>query len=184
MMLKPDSSFKGGFNGSESITFRMGKPILDDLRDEAEHKLKSINTLVNQIIKLYISWHKPAKKAGYGYFDKALISDMINLLSDEQIIKMAEQNYKLRFKDITLMLNSDISFLSYLEGILSWLEASAFNYKYNKNGDYRTLVLQFDMGRKWSLYFKTYMQFVLEYYKITDGQCEMTDNTVVIRIKN
>ncbi|MGN6629386.1 MAG: hypothetical protein ACTHKJ_05850 [Candidatus Nitrosocosmicus sp.] len=184
MMLKPDNNSKGVSNGSESITFRFQKSILDDLRDEAEHKLKSINTLVNQIIKLYITWHKPAKNAGYGYFDKVLVSDIISLLSDEQIIKVAEQNCKHRFKDIAWMLNLDGSFLSYLEGTFSWLEASGFNYKYNKNGDYKSLVLQFDMGRKWSLYFKTYMQQVLEHYKITESYCEMTDNTVIIKIKN
>ena len=39
------------------------------------------------------------------------------------------------------------------------------------------------MGRNWSLFFKTYMQLVLEYYKIKEAQCEMTDNTVIIKIK-
>ena len=40
------------------------------------------------------------------------------------------------------------------------------------------------MGRNWSLYFKTYVKLVVEYYKIKDSQCEMTDNTVIIKIKN
>jgi hypothetical protein len=104
-MLKPNARSKGNSERSESITFRMAKPILDELRQEAEHKLKSINTLVNQIVKLYITWHKPAKQAGYGYFDKVLVSDIINLLSDEQIVKMAEQYCKNRLKDIAFMLN-------------------------------------------------------------------------------
>lgn len=183
-MLKPKDYSKGKSDTSESITFRMGKPILDELRQEAEHKLKSINTLVNQIVKLYIIWHKPAKQAGFGYFDKVLVSDMINLLSDEQIVQLAEQYCNHRLKDIAFMLISENTFTSFIDGIISRLEASGFNYKYNVNGDYITLVIQFDMGRKWSLYFKSYMQKVLEYYKITDGQCEMTDNTVVIKTSN
>lgn len=185
-MLKPQGRSKGNSNASESITFRMGKPILDELRQEAEHKLKSINTLVNQIIKLYIIWHKPAKQAGFGYFDKVLVSDIINLLDDEQIVKMAEQYCKHRLKDIAFMLNSENTFSSFMNGIISWLEASSFNYKYNINNDNNsnTLVIQFEMGKNWSLFFKTYMQSVLEHYKITDGQCEMTDNTVMIRINN
>jgi hypothetical protein len=164
----------------------MTKPILDELRQEAEHKLKSINTLVNQIVKLYITWHKPAKQAGYGYFDKALVSDMINLLSDEQIVRMAEQYCKNRLKDIAFMLNGENTFSSFMESFISWLEASGYNYKYNinNNNNSNTLVIQFDMGKNWSLYFKTYMQLVLEYYEVTDGQCEMTENTVMIRINN
>jgi predicted HicB family RNase H-like nuclease len=53
-MLKPKEDSKRK-SESESITFRIGKPILNELQQEAEHKLKSINTLVNQIIKLYVN---------------------------------------------------------------------------------------------------------------------------------
>lgn len=133
-----------------------------------------------------MKWHKPAKQADYGYFDKVLVSDIINLLSDEQIVKMAEQYFKNRLKDIAFMLNSENTFPSFMDGIISWIEASGFNYKYNinNNNNSNTLIIQFDMGKNWSLFFKTYMQSVCEYYKIADRQCEMTDNTVVIKIKS
>jgi len=185
-MLNPSKYSKAKSEGSESITFRIGKPILDDLRQEAEHKLKSINTLVNQIIKLYIIWHKPAKQSGYGYFDNVLISSIINLLSDEQIVQMTEQYCKHRLKDMAYMLNSENTFLSYIEGTLSWLEASGFQYKYtnNNHGDYTTLVIQFDMGKNWSLFFKTYMHYVLEYYHVIDSECDLTENTVIIKTRN
>ena len=185
-MLNPSKYSKAKSEGSESITFRIGKPILDDLRQEAEHKLKSINTLVNQIIKLYIIWHKPAKQSGYGYFDNVLISNIINLLSEEQIVKMTEQYCKNRLKDMAYMLNSENTFSSYIEGTLSWLEASGFQYKYtnNNHGDYTTLVIQFDMGKNWSLFFKTYMHYVLEYYHIIDSECDLTENTVIIKTRN
>ena len=168
---------------SESITLRIGKPILDDLR-EANSKLKSVNTLVNQIIKTYIIWHKHAKKAGLAYFDNVLISDIINHLSDEQIIHIAEQYCKERLSDIEFMLNGENCFSSFLNGILIWLDASGFNYKYDTNGDFKTLLVNFNMGKNWSLYFKTYMQVVLEHYNITGANYEMTDNAVVIRIRN
>jgi hypothetical protein len=40
------------------------------------------------------------------------------------------------------------------------------------------------MGRNWSLFFKSYMQYVLEYYNITDSACDLTENVVIIKIKN
>jgi hypothetical protein len=87
---------------------------------------------------------------------------------------------------MTYMLRDDNSFSSFIDGILSWLEASGVNYKCNNNNnnDLQTLVIEFDMRRKWSLYFKTYMQYVLEYYNIANSQCDMTDNSVIIKIKN
>ena len=179
-----NDDFKEKFEKSESITFRMVKPVLDELRQESEHKLKSVNTLVNQIIKTYVSWHKPAKQAGIGYFDKVLVSDMINLLSDEQIVQLAQQHFKRRINDIVYMLENQTSFPPSFDSTINWIEASGFNYKYNANKEFKTLVIQFDMGRKWSLFFYTYIQLALEYYKITDSQCDMTENTVVIKIKN
>ena len=41
---------------TESLTLRLDKEMLDDLRIESEKKMVSINTMVNQIIKSYIKW--------------------------------------------------------------------------------------------------------------------------------
>ena len=142
---------------SESITFRIGKPILDDLRQEAKNALKSINTLVNQVIKTYVIWHKHAKKAGYIYFDNTLVSIALNHLSDKQITQIAEEYYKRRSKEVAFMLNGENSLSSFIDGTLRWLDASGFNYKYNNNDVSKTLIIRFNMGKKWSLYFKTYI---------------------------
>ena len=181
-MLKTKDNSKGK-SESESITFRIEKGALDELRQEAEQKLKSTNTLVNQIIKLYITWHKPAKKAGLGYFDNALVSEVMSYLNDEQIIQLTEKYCKQRLKDLVYMLNFENTFSSYMDGILTWLEVSGFRYKYNNVNNSSILVIQFDLGRNWSLFFKTHMQLVLEYFNIHDAQCEMTDNTVIIKIE-
>ena len=52
MRYNSNDDYKGKSEKNESITFRIGKSILDELRQEVEHKLKSVNTLVNQIMKI------------------------------------------------------------------------------------------------------------------------------------
>ena len=168
---------------SETITFRIGKPILNEIRDEAQNKLKSINTLVNQIITTYIVWHKPAKKAGFRYFDTALVLDLINSISEEQIDKIVENHCKVRLKEIILMLTGENTFSSFIKAIIKWLDVSEFNYKYDTNGNFKTLIIYFNMGRKWSLFYKSYLQSAIEYYKLIDVSCEMTDNSVIIKTK-
>ena len=37
---------------SETITLRFDKVILNDLRQESEQKMESLNTLINQIVKI------------------------------------------------------------------------------------------------------------------------------------
>ena len=77
---------------SESITLRFDKAILNELRDESEQKMESVNTLLNQIVKSYIRWHKPAKIAGLIYVNKFLYRDIVEQLPDETVNTIAN-NY-------------------------------------------------------------------------------------------
>ena len=168
---------------SESITFRLEKSILDELRQEATQKMESINTLVNQIIKSYMQWHKPAKKAGLAYFSKVLMTELLDSLSDDQIIRITQEFCNNNLLDINQMLRSENNIASFMDSLCSWLEASGYHYRFDNFGDFNIYVIQFDMGRKWSLYFKSQMQFVFEHYNIENTEVEMTNNTVVLKIK-
>jgi hypothetical protein len=168
---------------SESITFRLEKSVLDELRQEANQKMESINTLVNQIIKSYMQWHKPAKKAGLGYFSKVLISGLLDSLTDEQIDQITQEFCKNNLLDINQMLRSESNIESFMDSLCSWLEASGYHYRFDNFDDFNVYVIQFDMGRKWSLYFKTQMRFVFDYYNTKNAEVDMTNNTVVLKIK-
>ena len=188
-MSKPKATMQRKVEKSESITFRIEKTILNELRKEAGQRMESVNTLVNQIIKSYLQWHKPAKQAGLGYVSKALMSKTISYLTDEQVVQMTKEFCKNQLKDITFMLRTENTFSSFMNGLCSWLDASDYNYRIdsiddNDDGNTEVYIIHFDMGRNWSLYFKTQMEIVFEHYEITDSQCEMTDNTIVIKIKN
>jgi hypothetical protein len=155
-----------------------------ELRQEAEQKMESVNTLVNQIIKSYLQWHKPARKDGLGYVSKILMAKSINHLTEEQVIKMTEFCSN-ELKDITFMLRSENILSSFMDALFSWLDASGYNYRIDRVYDnVDTYIIQFDLGRNWSLYFKTQMQLVFEYYNIKNAEAKMTDNTVIIQIRN
>ena len=69
-----------------------------------------------------------------------------------------------------------------MDALFSWLDASGYNYRIDETNDKDTYIIQFDMGRNWSLFFKTQMQFVFEYYNIKNAEVKMTDNTVIIKL--
>ena len=102
---------------------------MDELQQEAEQKMESVNTLVNQIIKSYLQWHKPAKKAGLGYLSKTLMAKSINHLTDEQVIKMTEEFCKQQLNDIIYMLRNENTFASFMDALCPWLDASGFTYR-------------------------------------------------------
>ena len=169
----------------KSITLSVEKGVLDELQQEAAQKMESVNTLVNQIMKSYLQWHKPAKKAGLGYLSKTLMAKSINHLTDEQVIKMTEEFCKQQLNDIIYMLRNENTFASFMDALCPWLDASGFTYRLESNNDDNTDLykIQFDMGKKWSLHFKTRMQFVFEHYNIKNAEAEMTNNTVILKIK-
>lgn len=169
---------------SESITFRIEKQILDELRAEADQKMESVNTLVNQIIKSYIQWHKPAKKAGIGYFSKVLLAKTMDQLTDEQVVKITEEFCNHHLKDISNMLRTSNSFSSFMSGLRSWLDSSGYNFRYDISNGMDIYVIQFDLGRNFSLYFKTQMHVVFRQFNLKNAEAEMTDNTVILKISS
>ena len=103
---------------SESITLRFDRVILNDLRQESEQKMESLNTLINQIVKSYINWHNLAAKAGLTYFSKALVVRMVDSLTDEQIVKLAEDYAKYQANEEMHMLRLEYTLSSFIEGLV------------------------------------------------------------------
>ncbi len=180
-MPKVKKDVKGNIK-SESITFRIEKPILDELRSEADQKMESVNTLVNQIIKSYVKWHKPAKKAGLGYFSKVLLAKSMSHLTDEQVIQITEEFCNHHLKDIANMLRTSNTFSSFMSGLRSWLDSSGYNFRYDISNGMGIYVIQFDLGKNFSLYFKTQMQLVFRQFNLKNAEAEMTDNTVILKL--
>jgi hypothetical protein len=165
---------------SGTITFRIEKSMLEDLRQESEQTGISVNSLVNQIIKSYIQWHNPAKKAGIGHFSKIFHAKMINSFSEDQVIKLSEDFCKHNFPDISNMLRIESSFSLFIDKFCNRLDVSGFYYRFDSADNIDSYVIQFDMGRNWSLYMKTTMEFTFERYGVKNAKCKMTDNTLII----
>src|SRR5918997_3183638 len=101
---------------TESITLRVEKNIMDELRNEAEQRMESLNTLANQVLKSYVTWHKPAAKAGNYYVPKTLLTDIFETLTEEQIAKITENWVKKYSKDVMVMINKGHNLDSFLGG--------------------------------------------------------------------
>ena len=163
-------------------SFKIENAFLEELSKEAEQKMEDVNTLVNQILKSHIRWHNLAKKSRLAYISKDLMTKTIDHLSDEQVIQMTHEFSKHRLADIMIMLRDGNNFQCYLDALCLWLDESGFNYRIESNNDANIYKIHFDMGRKWSLYFKTQMELVFEHFKIKHSEVKMTDNTVILKI--
>jgi hypothetical protein len=167
----------------KKVSLKIEDTLLDEIQKEAEHKMEGVDTLVNQILRSHLKWHKLAKKARLAYISKDLMAKTIDHLTDEQVTEMTKTFFKNHFVGIIHMISEENTFSSFMNALCLWFEESGFNYRIEMNNDMDIYKIYFDMGRKWSLFFKTRMDLVFEHFKVKDSEVQMTDNTVILKIK-
>ena len=182
-VIKNNQRQKSG-SGSESITLRFDKTTLDELRKEAEHKLESVNTLINQIVKAYTLWHKPAASTGLIYINKYLYRDILANLSDEQVKEVADKFVRHYFIDMIEMFDNTVSAAVYIGILLKWIEISEFKYRIyeDKQLDYTTYKFQFDLGLKFSQFMASIIRNTMESLGQTEIKVEVTEHLVILRL--
>jgi hypothetical protein len=172
---------------SESVTFRIDSKTLKNLRNEAQQKDISTNTLLNQIIKEHLNWHSNAANAGFIAVRRPFVIGVINYLSEQEIISLAEYVAKTTNKDSILLLKEEYTLKSALDFIEMWIKISGYPYRHEEtnNGQNRHLyVIQHDMGMKWSLYLANLFHFLFDELGENKRRIEFdkTENTLAFKI--
>lgn len=187
---------------SEGITFRIPSDLSAKLRQDAEKKQISLNTLANQVLREYIEWHNNAKLSDLTYLSKSLFSTFLNEISEERITNIAEEYVKSEYKDLVLLLKDKFNIETILEIKENWARVSGFPYKYEKidtnidntvYGNNQNVItkivtahhftIQHDMGPKYSLLLKQIDKFLFEYNLHVKINSETTDNTYISTIE-
>ena len=172
-------------DSSSSITLRFRNGILNSLRREAKQKRINVNTLCSQILADHTEYSSYASTSGMISFPKSLLITMMERLNEDEVEKLSEHIAKNEFKDLILLLKGQYSLKSYLDTIEAWLRISNFQYSYNidRENKYR-LVIQHDMGKRWSLYFEKLFSHAFHSLNLAGSrmQCEITDNIVAFTI--
>jgi len=167
---------------TESITLRIEKEMLDDLRKESEQKTVSINTLTNQIIKSYIKWYSPAQRAGIMFVPKCLLIPIIDNLAEYQMERLAEQFRKSGYEETLLMMSKEYSLPIILDLFDSWLNVSNMQFDRESSEGSLTYIINHGVGRKWSLFLEKVFWYIVEDLGITGARFDVTDGTVTIKI--
>ena len=167
---------------TESLTLRIDKEMLDDLRKESEQKTISLNTLTNQIITSYIKWYSPAQRAGIMFVPKCLLIPIIDNLAEYQIERLAEQFRKSGYEETLLMMSKEYSLPVILDLFDSWLNVSNMQFDRESSEGSLTYIINHGVGRKWSLFLEKVFWYIVKDLGITGARFDVTDGTVTIKI--
>jgi len=174
-------------NKSESITFRLDNDTIKHLRHEASQQDISTNTLVNHILKEHIKWHSNARKAGFIAVRRSLIMNLMNFLSERDIVSVAENVAKSTNKDSILLLEKEYTIKSALQFLENWMKISGYVYRHEEIKDDQNrhmYVIQHDMGMKWSIYLANLYQLLFDELNENNKRIEFekTENTLAFTV--
>ena len=165
------------------VTFRITSERLTHLHKESGAKNITLNTLVNQIIKEHLDWHSLAAYAKLYYLPKSFLIRIINQLKEEQLCELACDTAKNDLVDISLFLKGGFSIASVFSITETWLRISKMPYRYEIKGNKCKIIIEHDMGYKYSYLIKEISRNLLEVAFETRTSCDITDNTVVIELE-
>lgn len=167
---------------TESLTLRIDKEMLDDLRTESEQKMVSINTLTNQIIKSYIKWYSPAQRAGIMFIPKSLLIPIVDNLAEYQMETIAEEFRKSGYEETLLMMSKEYSIPVILDVFDSWLNVSNLQFDRESRDGSLTYIINHGLGRKWSLLLEKMFWYIVKDLGITGARFDIRDGTVTMKI--
>jgi hypothetical protein len=164
---------------NESITFRLDLNVLKALRSEAAQKDISMNTLVNQVIKQHMTWHRNASRAGFIPSRKSFLTKVIDSIPEEKISNISKEIATRETKDFVLLLRNEYSIQSALSVIESWIRNSGFAFKHENTEALHSYVIQHDMGKKMSIYFAEFFRNLFNDFGIENIQFDLTEKSIV-----
>lgn len=167
---------------TEVASFRMSQSTVTRLKKEAREKRLSMNALVNQIILHHAECQSMSTFAKTMPFPKSVLVQMIDSLDEEAVKKSAEVMANLVFIELAYMKTTEYSLESFIDTLLVWAEHSGFVYRDFLEHGQRTITINHNMGRKWSIFMMTALEASLEGLTKEKIAFETTDNIIVARI--
>lgn len=146
----------------ESVTFRIGKSELEQLRHIAENSEISLNTLENQLVKSFLECEHPFARAGFISLQKDTVEEFLARISDEELKNIAIKAAD-RFMDKLFLIMGKTDLHSFLRVTKAELKRSGIAYREISDSDkgHFQFVIVHNMGSKWSTFFGMYNERII-----------------------
>jgi hypothetical protein len=165
---------------TETITFRLSTVLFEELRKDAELEKINLNAVVTRIFSNHVQWERYERKMGLLPMTKPFLKEVINQLTNDQIINLAQKIEKENFKNILIFMNESHDLDDFVEILRTWLTVSWMQHNIVlRNGSYH-FNIQHDLGYKWSLYVQTLVSELSNDILQRRAEIRITDNVISI----
>ena len=111
---------------------------------------------------------------------KAIIE--YGLLTEEELHELARDTAKNDLVDISLFLRGGFTMTSVSNIAETWLRIAQMPYRIEINGDRYKIIIENDMGIKYSYLIREISKYLLEVAFEAKSSCDVTENAVIIKI--
>jgi hypothetical protein len=159
----------------------------DDLNREIEQLSKtegtSVNFVINSALREYVEWSIIGRKFGMGSYSNPLANRLILKFGDDEVKELGKWAAREILVPFAQYQFGELTLRSFLEGFRRFSKYSGrFKFDYIEKGDTHIMLLKHGAGRKWSVYFSSFLQTVFEELLKIDAKIEMTDDIVIGKI--
>ena len=170
-------------NQKSNLTISSDDLILDKLKEESVEKEISLNSLVNQILRLHVDWYSNASKAGFLPIRRITIQKFLERYHEDELYQIGLDVAKETNKDLVLLMRDKFDLENALHVFESWMKASNYPFKHIVTDRTHKIIVQHDMSTKWSRYLSGVFAGVLVLFGVHDVDFDHTQCTLVCIIK-
>jgi hypothetical protein len=110
---------------------------------------------VTRIFSNHVQWERYERKVGLLPMTEAFLSEVLNQLSDQQIVNLAQKLEKQKFRNIIAFMKDSHGVSYFVEVMRAWLTVSWMQQNTEVRDGTYYFKIQHSLGPKWSLYVKT-----------------------------
>ncbi len=166
---------------TSTFTFRIDKEFEKILREEAQARKITVNTLANQIFGEYVEWQRYMEKFGTIVLSRDAFKAVLDLLDEKNIMKLAIDIAEKAPKEFILFKWKGISADNVIKFIKMYFDHCGYGtHDQTKTGDTVTFSVHHDLGKKGSLFLKTFLETTIKSALGKSCSSTVTANSLVI----
>ncbi|MGD9673432.1 MAG: hypothetical protein AB7U98_08130 [Candidatus Nitrosocosmicus sp.] len=166
-----------------TMTFRIEKDILEELRDEARIKGTSLNMLVNSIFKDFVYWYAFDAKIGMVPLPKTVILNLFRSLRKDEIIDIATRIGKIEIYDIALFMKSKVDVDSFMEWVDTRMRNSSMHMTHMVDNNLHIYTIKHNLCLNWSLHHKIILELIFEEFIGKDVEINISETAFTIKFE-
>jgi hypothetical protein len=116
------------------------------------------------------------------YLPKSVLIRLLNELTNDELNEIARDVAKNDLVDISLFLRGGFNIASISDIAETWLKIAQMPHRFEVAGDIYKIIIEHDMGQKYSYLIKEISRYLLEVALQTKSSCVVTENAVIIKI--